>query len=56
LQLENGDKQFIFNSREVRQVLGEVPLSEFNVIVWLREYISEGLKEIFGGVLSEIDS
>ncbi len=56
LQLENGGKQFIFNSREVKQVLGEVPLSEFEVIVWLREYISEGLKEIFGGVLSEIDS
>jgi len=56
LQLENGDRQFVFNSREVKQVLGDVPLSEFEVIVWLREYISEGLKEIFGGVLSEINS
>ena len=56
LQLENTDTQFIFNSGEVRKALGEVPLSEFEVVRWLREYIGEGLKEIFGGVLSEIVS
>ena len=56
LLLKNGGKQFGFNSREVSQALGEVPLSEFTVIQWLREYIKEGLADIFGGVLSEIDS
>ena len=56
LWLENGSKQFEFNSREVRQTLGEVPLTEFTVVQWLREYIGEGLTDIFGGVLSEIDS
>lgn len=56
LLLESGSKQFIFNSREVSQILGEVPLTEFTVVKWLREYIGEGLIDIFGGVLSEIDS
>ncbi len=56
LQLENAERQFVFNSGEVRKTLGEVPLSEFEVVRWLREYIYEGLKEIFGGVLSEIVS
>lgn len=56
LLLESGSKQFIFNSREVSQTLGEVPLTEFTVVQWLREYIGEGLTDIFGGVLSEIDS
>lgn len=56
LLLESASKQFVFNSREVSQTLGEVPLTEFTVVKWLREYIGEGLKEIFGGVLSEIDS
>lgn len=56
LLLKNGDKQFVFDSGEVRKTLGDVPLSEFEVVKWLREYIGEGLKEIFGGVLSEIVS
>lgn len=56
LLLENGSRQFVFNSREVSRTLGEVPLSEFTVVQWLREYIKEGLSDIFGGVLSEIDS
>ncbi|MEN6314241.1 MAG: ATP-binding protein, partial [Clostridiaceae bacterium] len=56
LRLENGSRQFVFNSREASQALGEVPLSEFTVVQWLREYIKEGLTDIFGGVLSEINS
>lgn len=56
LRLENGEKQFIFDTREVKKTLGEVPISEFEVVSWLREYIGEKLNEIFGGVLSEIVS
>jgi hypothetical protein len=56
LSLECGDWKFTFSSREVRQSLGEVPISEFRVVRWLREYIGEGILEIFGGVLSEIVS
>ena len=50
------EKQFGFDSDEVRQTLGDVPLPEFEVVKWIREYIDEGLKEIFGGVLNEIIS
>jgi hypothetical protein len=56
LVLASGNKQFDFNSREVEQRLGEVPLAEFAVVQWLRDYIGEGLNEIFGGVLNEIIS
>ncbi len=56
LLLINGDRRFVFDSVEIRQSLGEVPLSEFQVIKWLREYIGEGIKDSFGGVLNEIDS
>ena len=56
LLLESRGRQFSFNSREIRRMLGEVPLTEFTVIQWLREYIEDGIKEIFGGVLSEIIS
>lgn len=56
LLLESGSKQFVFSSREVSKILGEVPLTEFAVVKWLREYIREGMEDIFGGVLSEINS
>lgn len=56
LNLNNDKKQFIFNSKEVSSILGEVPLTEFTVINWMRQYIGEGINEIFGGVLSEITS
>lgn len=56
LLLKCGSRQFVFDSCELSRILGEVPLSEYAVVVWLREYIGEGIKEIFGGVLNEIDS
>lgn len=56
LLLENGGRQFVFNSREASRTLGEVPLSEPAVVRWIKEYIKEGLSDIFGGVLSEINS
>ena len=54
LVLASGNKQFKFNSREAAQKLEGVPLAEFAVVQWFREYIGEGIREIFGGVLNEI--
>ncbi len=54
LQLICGERQFEFSSNEAARMLGGVPLSEFSVVKWLKEYINEGIIEIFGGVLGEI--
>lgn len=54
LHLIYDGNQFEFSSREASQMLGDVPLSEFSVIKWLKEFIQEGIIEIFGGVLNEI--
>lgn len=56
LLLKNGNQKFEFDSRQVAERLGEVPISEFAVVKWLREYIGEGIKDILGGVLNEINS
>jgi anti-sigma regulatory factor (Ser/Thr protein kinase) len=56
LELVSGDKRFSYSSAEAERILGEVPLSEPAVVEWLKEYISEGVKYIFGGVLDEIVS
>ncbi len=41
---ENGT--FIFDTKEIRNTLGEVPLSEYEVLNWIEGYINEGLYRI----------
>ena len=45
-----GEKSFVLDTRELRAVLGEeVSLGEVSVAMWIGEYISENLTEIYGG-------
>ncbi len=39
---------FTLNTREIKKLLDGVPISNLDVITWLREYIYEGLNEIMG--------
>ncbi|MBE7048893.1 MAG: sensor histidine kinase [Ruminococcaceae bacterium] len=39
-------RKFLLDTREIRQILGDVELSQPEVIVWLSDYITEGLAEI----------
>ena len=66
LLLESVKGTFILDTEEIKKTLnGEdngsemqnlISINEFAVIQWLKEYIDEGVKNIFGGVLNEIDS
>jgi len=56
LKLDNGKESFLFNSLEIKEKLGGVPITEYEVLSWIREFIDEGVKTIFGGVLNEINS
>lgn len=56
LVLENGSDTFRFDSRDIKGKLGEVPIAEYAVTVWIKDYLNEGIKVIFGGVLDEVDS
>ncbi|MFZ5352964.1 MAG: ATP-binding protein [Bacillota bacterium] len=48
---ESGLREFCFDTREVKQVLGEdVSLSEPDVLNWIKDYMTEGLSNISGGV------
>lgn len=40
------NKEFVLDTREVRQILGEVTLDMPDVLMWIEEYINEGLIEI----------
>ena len=40
------DLIYIFDSREVKEVLEDVPLTDLNVIVWIKDNIKEGILNI----------
>ena len=39
---------FTLNTKEIKKLLDGVPINNFDVIAWLRAYITEGLIEIMG--------
>jgi anti-sigma regulatory factor (Ser/Thr protein kinase) len=41
-----GDRLFGFDTKEVRQELGEIPIQQAEVLKWIRQHIREGLIEI----------
>jgi len=40
------DQSFAMDTREMRQALGEVPLDEVEVLLWIKGYVAEGLADI----------
>lgn len=56
LELNSEKGFFRLDTDEVAKSLGNVNITEFDVLQWLKEYIDEGIKNIFGGVLNEVDS
>lgn len=54
LAFRNKKDCFKFTTKEVKAQLKEVPITQFEVLNWIREYIKGGIKIIFGGVLNEI--
>lgn len=44
------DRQFSLSTEEIRQHLGDFDIAHPDVIAWIKEYISQGLEEIYGGV------
>lgn len=44
-------KEFTFNTREIKKVLGnEVSIFQSEVVDWIKDYVKEGLKNLYGGV------
>jgi hypothetical protein len=56
LILESHKEVFEFKTVEIKEKLGEVPITDFEVLAWLKEFINEGIMNTFGGVLDEVHS
>ena len=39
-------KVYIFDTREVKQVLDDIPITDYNVILWIKDNIKVGLEDI----------
>ncbi len=54
IKLDNEKESFVLDTAGIKATLGEVPVTEYEVLCWLKDYLNEGVKKIFGGVLNEI--
>ena len=39
-------KEFLFNTAQIKEILGDVSLNNPEILVWIRDFIEEGLQEI----------
>lgn len=55
LRLSNTKKEFILDFQEIKDQLGDVPINEMDVLMWIKETIEEEKNELFRGILNEIN-
>lgn len=51
--LDNSGDRIEISTAEIAGHLGDVPLTEYSVMNWIKEYINENVKNIFKGILEE---
>lgn len=54
LKLKSINGQFQLSTKEIKETLDGVPINEYDVLKWIKDYINEQIENIFGGVLNEI--
>ena len=50
------DKSFTLDTKQMREMLGGVPLNNPDVALWIGSYLEENEKDLFGGITNEIIS
>ena len=40
------NSEFVFDTQEIKEILGDVPLDSTEVLSWIMDYITEGLGKI----------
>jgi hypothetical protein len=41
------DKKYIFDTREIRKVLNDIPFTDYSVIMWIKDNIKNGVKTLY---------
>jgi hypothetical protein len=47
------NREFTLDTREMRKILGDVPLNQNEVMAFIKDYLEDGEKEISGGAINE---
>ncbi len=42
-----GNEKFTLSTKEIKKTLGELPINNLDVLIWLRDYIKENLTEMY---------
>lgn len=50
-RFKKNENEFVLSTRQLKEILGGVPLSEPEVTVWLKDYLKEQTQIIRGGVI-----
>ena len=45
--------EFVLDTREIKKILGDVPLDTYEVSEWLKDYINENTNDLYGGAENE---
>ncbi len=46
------DREYLFETKEIKKVLKDVPINTVEVIIWMKENLNEGIISLYGGVSS----
>jgi len=49
LTAKNADDAFVYDTREIKATLDGLPITHPNVLGFIREFLQDGIKQIFGG-------
>lgn len=56
IRLASVNGEFEFDTDSVKEEIGDVPITEYEILQWIKDYVNENVQIIFGGVLNEIIS
>ena len=56
LLLKSDKETMDVSTKQIKEQLGEVPINTLEIVAWIKDYVNEGIKLVFGGVLDEITS
>ncbi len=54
LTLSSANGEYVFDTDQVKDVLGDTPIEEYDILQWIKGYVEDHTQDIFGGVLDEI--
>ena len=41
------NQQYVFDTRDIKEVLGDIPLSNHDVVLWIKQHINQGMTTIY---------